>query len=267
MAVPTSTITIRDIFNEINGTSHSANAQIGSGVTMSSLNAASNAFTSGTANHTGHNTVNNVLETPDTIAEWAAYTHSLSMGTIDYDIRMASISTADRALWGLLQDSDDAEVGQQAYADGGITLWRTIDGSNTYIKAKWFGQATSYAYGQVYDSSAETLTTSSSGATVITIPTTGVTITASISLLSGSTHTYTGTSEVAITGTGATLLVCKGAPPAQAAPTSSDTNTAKFHIALSAAKTGYTTTLLNKGTSGYGIIVHSQNHAEADEAY
>ena len=58
MPVPSSTITIRDIFNEINGTSHGANAQIGSGVTMSSLRTSSIAY-----NNTG-----NVQAAPDVIS-------------------------------------------------------------------------------------------------------------------------------------------------------------------------------------------------------
>ncbi len=263
--IPTSSIRMDLIRDEVG---------LSGSVTLDACRAASNAFAMTSTSVPGHtrdgNEQTNTVTSPwyNTMAEWAGYTHALSMGTIDYDIRMASTSVNDRALYGLLQEADDAETGQQAYARGGITLWSTYDGSNTYIKAKWFGDATSGAYGAIQGYPGTTvLTDSSSGQTVVTIPTTNVTITATVSYLSGDTHTYTHTPAVTITGTGATLLVCKGAPPAVAAPTSSTTYTGKFHIALSAAKTGYNTTLLNKGTSGFGIIVHSENHAEADEDY
>ena len=263
MPVADNNISIRTIYNEINATSHGTNAQIGSGVTISSLRTASNAYTDGDGSSP------NVKTTPDRFNEWADYTHALSMGTIDYDVRMGTTSVNDRALWGLQQSSDDAEFNQNAHACGGITVWRIHDGSNTYIKAKWFGEATSSAYGQVYDTTATTLVDTTTGTTIITIPVTNVTITATVSYLSGDTVTYPlygnhlATADD-IAGTGAALLVCKGADQADADPGSDDEQESKYHIALSAAKTGYTTTLLNKGITGNGIIVHSQNSASAE---
>ena len=203
---------------------------------------------------------------PHTMSEWAGYVHTLSMGTIDYDIRMATTSANDRALYGLNHISEHEESLQSAHACGGILLFRTHDGSNTYIKVKFFGDELQTR--QIYDTSNTNGATATTGTTVITIPTTDVTINATISYISGDTITYpVGGHQAAfddMSGTGAALLVCKGADQADADPGSDDDVEGKFHIALSASKTGYTTTLLNKGTSGYGIIVHSGNQADAD---
>ena len=57
----------RLIYNEINGTSHGANATIGSGVTMSSLRTAS--ITYGNAN-----------SAPDIMSDWNGYTHTVAFG-------------------------------------------------------------------------------------------------------------------------------------------------------------------------------------------
>ena len=258
MPVADNNISIRTIYNEINGTSHGANAQIGSGVTISSLRTASNEYTGGDGSSP------NVKTTPDRFNEWADYTHALSMGTIDYDIRMGTTSQVPN--YGLNQYSSHSQVDDSAHACGGILLFRTHDGSNTYIKVKFFGDELQTR--QIYDTSNTNGATATTGTTVITIPTTDVTINATISYISGDTITYpVGGHQAAfddMSGTGAALLVCKGADQADADPGSDDEVEGKFHIALSASKTGYTTTLLNKGTTGNGIIVHSGNQADAE---
>ena len=269
MPVADNNISIRTIYNEINATSHGTNAQIGSGVTISSLRTASNAYTDGDGSSP------NVKTTPDRFNEWADYTHAQGMGTIDYDIRMASTSQNDRALWGLNHSSSDFNGGPgggPAHACGGITLWRIHDGSNTYIKVKGFGEALAAPVTQKYDnetSTASNIVQNTTGTTIITIPVSDVTITATVSYLSGDTVNYAlyGNHQAAfddISGTGAALLVCKGADQVDVDPGSDEEVTAKFHIALSASKTGYTTTLLNKGITGNGIIVHSSNDATAE---
>jgi hypothetical protein len=261
MAVPANTITIRDIFNEINGTSHGANAQIGSGVTMSSLNAASNAYTSGTANHTGVNTTNNVEATPDTIAEWASYVHATSMGVINYRVRIATAISS----WGLNVNSTHDTQDDTANADSGLVIWRTHDGSNTYIKAKaLFPGGTPETEKQWYDTynaTALTLTTASSGQTLITIPVSDVTISATVTALEGTIVTK---SHGTISGSGAALLVAKGAEAAEADPGSDEEFETRFKVELTASKSGYTTTVLNNGTANAGIICHSNNFASAE---
>ena len=260
MAVPSSSITIRHIFNEINGTSHGANAQIGSGVTMSSLNAASNAYTSGTANHTGVNTTNDVEATPDTIAEWASYVHAISMGTIDYGVRISTSVSS----WGLFQSSTDSNTTQDtANADGGLVIWRTHDSNNTYIKAKAvFPGGTPQTSRLYYDGGNQTLSNSSTGTTLITIPVSDVTISATVTALVGTIVTK---AHGTLGGTGAALLVAKGAEPAEADPGSDDEYEADWKVELTASKTGYTTTNLNDGTTNAGIICHSVNSASSDE--
>ena len=265
MAVGSSTIKMRAIFNEINGTSYTeGNFPSNLDCKMSEFNADSNAYTSGSADHTGVNTTNDVLATPDTIAEWAGYTHALSMGTIVYGVRMGTTSQA--ANYGLLQASTDDTVDENAHACGGVTVWRIHDGSNTYIKVKFFGDALGDK--DIYDTSNTAGVTNTTGTTIITIPTTDVTINATVSYIAGQTVTYPFSGHLAafddISGTGAALLVCKGAEQADADPGSDDEFHSKFHIALSASKTGYTTTLLNKGSAGNGIIVHSTNSAAAE---
>ena len=86
---PSGGITMAEIATEI-GISTSS-------ISMANLRAQSNTYTSGTANHTGVNTTNDVKASPDTMAEWANYTHAQSMGTITYGVRL---STAE-ATWGL----------------------------------------------------------------------------------------------------------------------------------------------------------------------
>ena len=68
----------RLIYNEINSTSHGANAAINSptGVTMSSLNATSIAYTGGT--YSGGTP--DVQATPDRMSEWNGYTHTVAFG-------------------------------------------------------------------------------------------------------------------------------------------------------------------------------------------
>ena len=246
-------LTIREIYNEINGTSHGANAQIGSGVTMSSLRTSSIAY-----NNTG-----NVQAAPDVISEWNGYAHAQSMGTITYGVRL---STA-QATWGLEQDSTDFQLGDTATANGGVTIWRTHDGSNTYIKAKRFGSGSNLTGRYHTGSSASNLTTSNSGQTLITIPVTDVTITATVHALVNSSVGYSGSPQ-SISGTGAALLVCRGAEEAEADMGSADYQHCKFKVTLVATKTGYTTTNID-GTSNNsggtaGIIVHSTNDAESD---
>ena len=134
MAVPANTITIRDIFNEINGTSHGANAQIGSGVTMSSLNAASNAYTSGTANHTGVNTTNNVLVAPDTMAEWANYTHAETFtgsNAPSYLLRTGTTTSS----YGMRELTDAIDPPPtECDAEGGMFLTRYSPSGGGYTK-------------------------------------------------------------------------------------------------------------------------------------
>lgn len=279
MAVPTSSITIRHIYNEINGTSHGANAQIGSGVTMSSLNAASNAYTSGTANHTGVNTTNNVEVTPDTIAEWASYVHGISMGTISYAVR---ISTAQSS-WGLNQiSSDDSGPGDNARADGAILIWSEYDGTNTYVKARRFVlgalQGTRTDSGNKYLSSSSALSNATGGTTLITIPVDDVSIAATVTALSGtvinkesSTGPYSGQGSTIGSGSGESLLLSRGAEDAAAnslangqGDTSEEFQTI-FKVELTASKTGYITTDLINGVTNGGIIVDCHNSATAQE--
>jgi hypothetical protein len=262
--IPTSSIRMDLIRDEVG---------LSGSVTLDACRAASNAFAMTSTSVPGHtrdgNEQTNTVTSPwyNTMAEWAGYTHALSMGTIDYDIRMASTSVGDRALYGLNHYSTDSAFDDNAHACGGILLFRTYDGSNTYVKVKFFGDGLSTR--QIYDTSNTNGATATTGTTVITIPVTDVTITAAVSYLSGDTVNYPlygghPSGAATMSGTGATLLVCKGSDQVDVDPIGDDETEAKFHIALSAAKTGYTTTLLNKGTSGYGIIVHSGNQADAD---
>ena len=124
MAVPTSSITIRHIYNEINGTTHAANAQIGSGVTMSSLNAASNTYTSGSANHTGVNTTNNVEATPDTIAEWASYVHEQTFATPTYYARTGT-GTSDFCF-----DGFASATANEAWGSSTAIFYAVLDGTD-----------------------------------------------------------------------------------------------------------------------------------------
>ncbi len=262
--IPTSSIRMDLIRDEVG---------LSGSVTLDACRAASNAFAMTSTSVPGHtrdgNEQTNTVTSPwyNTMAEWAGYTHALSMGTIDYDIRMASTSVNDRALWGLNHISDDVESTQSAHSCGGILLFRTHDASNTYIKARFYGDQLTTK--QIYDTSSTNGTSAGNGTTVITIPTTDVTITATVSYLSGDTVNYPlwgnePSNAESMGGTGAALLVCKGADQANADPGSGEEVEAKFHIALLAEKTGYTSTYLNKGTSGFGIIVHSLNNAESE---
>ena len=249
---------MRAIFNEINGTNH-ANGTAITDCKMSEFRADSVAYTSGGGSSP------NVKTTPDRMNEWAGYLHSQSMGTIDYGVR---ISTATSS-WGLEQNSTSFVIDDTATASGGVTIWRTHDANNTYIRAKRFHSATTSTSGRYYDGSASNLTTSNTGQILITIPvgsddvTGGVTIAATVHGLVNSSTGYSG-SNAAISGTGAALLVCRGAEEAEADPGSADLQHCKFKVTFVASATGYQTTNLDNGSSGAGIIVHSTNDAEAD---
>ena len=246
--IPTSSITMAAIATEV-GVSTSS-------ISMANLRTNSISYTAGSGGNTN--------AAPDMMRDWANYLHAQSMGTIDYDIRMGT--TSQPSSYGLSQISTDSAYDDSAHACGGITLFRTHDGSNTYIKVKFFGDGLDSR--QIYDTSNTNGATATTGTTVITIPKSDVTITATVTGISGDISTYPIGSHpsgaTTISGTGAALLVCRGADQVDADPIGSEEEECKFHIALSAAKTGYTTTLLNKGITGNGIIVHSNNNADAD---
>ena len=273
MAVPTSSITIRHIYNEINGTSHGANAQIGSGVSMSSLRSSSNAYTSGAGSSP------NVKTTPDRFNEWASYVHGISMGTISYAVR---ISTAQSS-WGLNQiSSDDSGPGDNARADGAILIWSEYDGTNTYVKARRFVlgalQGTRTDSGNKYLSSSSQLSNATGGTTLITIPVDDVSIAATVTALSGtvinkesSTGPYSGQGSTIGSGSGESLLLSRGAEDAAAnslangqGDTSEEFQTI-FKVELTASKSGYITTDLINGVTNGGIIVDCHNSATAQE--
>ena len=254
----------RLIYNHINGTSHGANATIGSGITMSSLRSASIVY-------------NNVKAAPDTISEWNGYTHEQSMGSITYAVRIATAYTA----WGLNQEAeDDVGPGDGAEADGGIVLWRTHDGTNTYIRAKGLSLANNGDTNtrNIYDdSSSSSLTLSTDGQRIMTIPVSDATITVtnqhnfSGTGLSTPVSKTSGTIGAPGSETGAAVLISLGADTAYAdsAPYGSgqtdDDNRAIFRIELQAAKSGYATTALNEGVTDGGIVIDCINRASADE--
>ena len=257
--IPTSSITMRAIFNEINGTNH-ANGTAITDCKMSEFRADSIAYTSGGGSSP------NVKTTPDRMNEWAGYLHSQSMGSITYGVRIATATSS----WGLNQAATHTVTNDTAYAEGAITIWRTHDGSNTYIKAKAYNEPTNGATRQYHNgSSGQTLTTASSGQTLITIPVSDVTIAATVTGLTGTTISYTPTAPAGsgtpddISGTGAALLVCRGAESAEV-DNGFDLQQGKFKVTFIASKTGYQTTNLDNSISGGGIIVHSMNDAEAE---
>tara|TARA_Y100001963_G_C6760040_1_gene439003 strand:- start:684 stop:1505 length:822 start_codon:yes stop_codon:yes gene_type:complete len=270
MAVGTSSVSIRDIYNEINGTNYGAGAQIGSGVSMSSLRTSSNAYTSGT--YTGGTP--DVEAAPDRISEWFSYTHAISMGNITYAVRLSDASGI--ATWSLKTDVSATSTDDSAVAEGAITIWRTHDNSNTYIKAKAYtgGSNSVTSFKQYHSgSSGSNLTTTTSGVTIATIPVSNVTISASVQTVVGTSTSYTptvpspgGGSGVPddITGTGAALLFCRGAEPVEVDANSADIESTKMLLTLTASKAGYQTTILNGGNSGHGFVIHSSNDAEAD---
>ena len=252
--IPTSSITMRAIFNEINGTNH-ANGTAITDCKMSEFRTDSIAYTSGAGSSP------NVKTTPDRMNEWAGYLHAQSLGTIDYGVRISTSVSS----WGLFQSSIDDVVDDTASANGGLVIWRTHDATNTYIKAKVVGEPISSRL--YYDGGNQTLSNSSTGTTLITIPvgsnlvSGGVTINATVTALEGTIVTYTAGT---ISGTGAALLVARGAEEANADPGSDEEFEADFKVELTASATGYTTTVLNNGTSNAGIICHSVNSASAE---
>ncbi len=263
--IPTSSITMAAIATEL-GISTSS-------ITLDNCRANSNAFTMSSTSVPGHtrdgNEQTNTNASPwnNTMAEWAGYTHTQSMGSITYGVR---ISTAS-ATWGLKQASTHIEIENSAYAEGAITIWRIHDGSNTYIKAKSYNEPTSQATRQYHNgSSAQTLTNNTTGQTLITIPVSDVTITATVTGLSGTTISYTPTTPDGsttaddISGTGAALLVCRGAESAEADVGYADLQAGRFKVTFTASKSGYQTTNLDNGVSNGGIIVHSTNDAAAE---
>jgi len=274
MAVGTSSVSIRDIYNEINSTTHGANVQIGSGVSMSSLRTSSNAYTSGT--YSGGTP--DVEAAPDRISEWFNYTHAISMGSITYAVRIA----AAQASWGLNQEAtDDVGPGENGNADGGIVLWRTYDGSNTYIRAKGLslGQNATTNTRSIYDTSSSALTLANAGQVVITIPVSNVAITVT------NQHNFSGSGlSTPVTKAGGTLgggagetvpsqtpLISLGATAAETESqpngegSDDDEHQAIFRIELQASKSGYITTALNEGVTNGGIVIDCHNSSQADE--
>ena len=165
---------------------------------------------------------------------------------------------------GTFTESVDINTSQDtASADGGLVIWRTHDGSNTYIKAKVVGEPINQR--KYFDGSSQTLSNSSTGTTLITIPVSNVTITASVTALATGDGSLVTKTPGTISGTGAALLSAHGAEAAEADPGSDEDFFAKYKVELTASKTGYTTTALNNGTSNAGIICHSHNAAAADE--
>ena len=82
MAVGSSTIKMRAIFNEINGTSHASNATI-TDCKMSEFRTDSNEYTAGT--YSGGTP--DVKATPDRISEWFGYTHTQDFDDATYYVR------------------------------------------------------------------------------------------------------------------------------------------------------------------------------------
>jgi hypothetical protein len=277
MAVGTSSITIRAIYNEINGTSHGTNATIGSGVTMSSLRTASVAYTGGAGSSP------NVKTTPDRFNEWADYTHSSGMGTIDYNVRLAT--SAQSSSYGLKNQSGTIESQTVARAEGGITIWRTHDASNTYIKAKRYadGSSGNLSLGSYHNGTSDqgfgSLTTSTTGTTIITIPigsddvSGGVTISYTITAISGTLINYSPTSPGEgsgvpddMSGTGASLIAARGGTALEVSPGAWPQYVqTKWLVQLTASATGYDTTVLNDGTSNAGIICWQLTDVTAEQ--
>ena len=208
----------------------------------------------------------NTNAAPDMFRDWSGYAHTQSMGSITYGVRIATATSS----WGLNQAATHTVTNDTAYAEGAITIWRTHDGSNTYIKAKAYNEPTNGQVRQYHNgSSGQLLANNTTGTTLITIPVSDVTINATVTGLTGTTISYTTTSPAGsgtpddISGTGAALLVCRGAESAEV-DNGFDLAQGKFKVTFTASKTGYATTNLDNGISGGGIIVHSMNDAEAE---
>ena len=120
---PSGGITMAEIATEI-GISTSS-------ISMANLRAQSNAYTSGTANHTGVNTTNNVLVAPDTMAEWANYTHAETFtgsNAPSYLLRTGTTTSS----YGMRELTDAVSpVPEECVAEGGMFLTRIIAGNES----------------------------------------------------------------------------------------------------------------------------------------
>ena len=133
--IPTSSITMAQIKAE---TGASATG------TLDQCRVASNAYTMTSTSVPGHTrdgteqTNTNAANWNNTMAEWAGYTHSVSLGTIVYNIRFVTADpTWPTAGWGLYETADGWSnyLPDNQSEDGGIYLYTVASGSNTLIRA------------------------------------------------------------------------------------------------------------------------------------
>ena len=114
--IPTSSITMRAIFNEINGTNH-ANGTAITDCKMSEFRADSIAYTGGGGSSP------NVKTAPDRMNEWAGYLHTQNFGTPTYYAKTGT-STAD---W-CIQSLSSAQTGE-AISNATVIFYAILNGT------------------------------------------------------------------------------------------------------------------------------------------
>ena len=246
----------RLIYNEINSTSHGANATIGSGVTMSSLNATSIAYTGGT--YSGGTP--DVQATPDRMSEWDGYAHSQTFTGVNvptYSIRTGTTT----ASYALLERTTEVAVPQPSCtAEGGIFLTTSTGSGYTKVWADVMKEADlddlddaelDYSRKYAADNSYVALGSEDNNTNpteIINIPVAGVTVTMGGEFISGN---GTGFPDADVTGEDTTLIAgsAKGAVDAVASGFGLQTKQAYFRYDLTISKTGYTTASLTSFVS------------------
>ena len=252
----------RLIYNEINSTSHGANAQIGSGVTMSSLRTSS--ITYGNAN-----------SAPDIMSDWNGYAHAqtfTSSNAPTYSIRLGT-STADYSL--LQRTTEPNVVPTSCTAEGGIFLTRIIAGNEGSGTTKIYADImkdddlddlsnAEVDYSRIYaaDNSYGALGSFANNTQpdlIISIPVYDVTVTMGGAFISGN---GTGFADNDITGLASNHTIipgsAKGAVDASVSGFGVQTKQAYFRYDLTISKTGWTSTSLSS------FVSWSYNRATAE---
>ena len=196
----------------------------------------------------------------------------LLLNPISSTVGLDQCTSSQTSSYGLKSLSSSIESQNVAWAEGGITIWRTHDASNTYIKAKRYrrGSSGNLGVGSYHNGTSDVangLVNTTTGTTLITIPigsddvSGGATITATVTAISGTLVNYSPTSPNGygeaddISGTGASLLAARGGTGLEVSPGDWPQYVqTKWLVQLSASATGYDTTPLNDGTSNAGIL-------------
>ena len=261
MAVnPSGGITMAEIATEI-GISTSS-------ITMSNLRAQSNAYTSGTADHTGVNTTNNVLAAPDTIAEWANYIHATDFTNISYSLRTGTTKPS----YGMRAKTEPPfSLPTECTAEGGMFLTRAVTGSEGNGTTKIYGDVMKWQDLLQIDNAEGTINRRYHGSGVndhvlmgnfanntnprelISIPEYDVTVTlkSSSEFLSGSEGTGYPDNQITGLASGHTVISgsAKGADDANTSGNGVEVTQAWYRYDLQISKTGFNTTDLTSFVS------------------